>query len=317
MQLVQYFLNLLKNKLSGDVLLSINSEDSFGFDKILKGDGHSIFHNILDSPFWISFQDASDPSAHLDPDELEKYIEGKNGLFENQKIPGEIYDKSEISELMENLSREQKQFVKILEDIYSLFQKVWCVELVYKKVKGKKRKKKSDIISSVKYVQGLDPFNSNNMNEFIAAVYLNSLCIRGGGPDVINENGELIELKIVDKDNSSARVDLSPKIKDKDSDKFLSEKFWKKFFIKEDDGYDGYVEKSIAYYVFVRDGSRFIKCLRAEGSILYEEYKPKVIKLFEDRSKGKSVQRVNVHLYYNDSKLFKKVNIPGIPNLKK
>ena len=302
--------NLLKNKLSGDVLLSINSENSFGFDKILKGDGHSIFHNILDSPFWISFQDASDPSAHLDPDELERYIKGKNGLFGNRKIPGEIYGKSEISKLMENLSREQKQFVKILEDIYSLFQKVWCVELVYKKVRGKKGKKKSDIISDVKYKQGLDPFNSNNLNEFRAAVYLNSLCVKGRGPDAINENGELIELKIVDKDNSSARVDLSPKIKDKDSIKFI-EKLQKKFFIKEDDGhgYDGYVEKSIAYYVFVRDGSRFIKCLRAEGSILYKEYKPKAIQLFKDRSKGKSVQRVNVHLYYNDSKLFKKVNI--------
>lgn len=308
--------NLLKNKLNGDVLLSISSENSFGFDKILKGDGHSIFRNILDSPFWISFQDASDPSANLHPDELEKYIQGANGLFENRKIPGEIYGKSEISKLMENLSPEQKRFVKILEDIYSLFRKVWCVELVYKKVRGKKGKKKSDIISDVKYVQGLDPFNSNNMNEFRAAVYLNSLCVRGGGPDAINENGELIELKIVDKDNNSARVDLSPKIKDKDSIKFIEKLKWKKFFIKEEDGH-GYSEKSIAYYVFLRDGSRFIKCLRAEGSILYEEYKPKAEKLFEDRSKGKSVQRVNLHLYYNDSKLFKKVDIPGIPNLKK
>ena len=153
----------------------------------------------------------------------------------------------------------------------------------------------------LKFKKGVNPLNKNDLNEFRASVYTDSLMLGGNGPDAINKNLEYLEFKVLG-GATSARLDWGSVPKKWED--FLKDKVTKKFM---------WNDKSIRYYVFKRKGQKFTDCYTSEGSeLLGNDEVVKRIKTSYETIGERKTKKLYLSLSFLNNPLFKNVNLDKV-----
>ena len=229
-------------KLSGRLLAcrKLPLKEGFGFSEMIECDMKDVWDKLLRDKMEKDFEDGTKFSSPVDYEKIKKMIE-------DGEISGKVYNREQIKEKFEkNCPEEKKSIYNKLDELLKLFS-----DAVYVK-EGK---------LGYKFRKGVNPLNKNDLNEFRASVYTDSLMFGGNGPDAVGVDPvskKLIfsEFKVLG-GAKSARLDWGSV---PDSwDTFLTEKVTKKFM---------WNKESIRYYIFKRKGQKFTDCYTAEGSVL-------------------------------------------------
>lgn len=253
-------------KYSGGLLVGIKNYNNLGFSEILKIDS---IEELWDKKFQSKFEEGIKKGTYqvqCSYNKLKKFIL-------NEEISGEIYDEKYIQSLEEKSKNKRKGLYNCLNKFFKFCSEILVV---------------NESFGVLSYERGIDPFNNNDLSEFYASLYSNSLCIENKqGPDAIDINGRYVEFKVISPNTGGIRVDKMPE-KGKGYRYFLSE-LKKKFILNGE---------SILYYIFIREGQEFKEGYSSEGSILFNnrEYRKLFRKAFRNLNKGKTKDKVNVNI---------------------
>lgn len=273
-------------KLSGRLLAcrKLPLKEGFGFSEMIECDMKDVWDKLLRDKMEEDFEDGTKFSSPVDYKKIKKMIE-------DGEISGKVYNREQIKEKLEkNCPEEKKSLYNKLDELLKLFSDAVCVE------EGE---------LGLKFKKGVNPLNKNDLNEFRAAVYTDSLMLGGNGPDAINKNLEYLEFKVLG-GAKSARLDWGSV---PDSwDTFLTDKVTKKFMWKND--------KSIRYYIFKRKGQKFTDCYMAEGSeLLGDKEIVKRIETSYNTIGERKTKKLYLSLSFLNNPLFKNVKLEDLLNI--
>lgn len=281
-------------KLSGRLLAcrKLPLSEGFGFSEMIECDMKDIWESPEDAEIKLlrdkmekDYDEGTKFSSSVDYENIKKMIE-------NGKIPGKVYNREQIKEKFEkNCPEEKKSLYNKLDELLKLFSDAVYVE------EGK---------LGYKFRKGVNPLNKNDLNEFRASVYTDSLMFGGNGPDAVGVDPvskKLIfsEFKVLG-GAKSARLDWGSVPKKWED--FLKDKVTKKFM---------WNDKSIRYYVFKRKGQKFTDCYTAEGSVLLGNKEiVKRIKTSYDTIGERKTKKLYLSLSFLTNPLFTNVNLDKV-----